>query len=179
MRFLLHTISFAFVLTFCSTVVYPKNTATGKHKKHHHPYNRCPIKRGKDKKLIKGYYYGVASFYHSKFNGRKTTNGERFSSKKMTCAHKSLRLGSYVEITNLANHRKIYVKVNDRLPPNSCRMVDLTRLAAIKLKMVHQGLAKVKMRVIPRSIGMAKVQEEMESFVINSSKKSHLIRNTP
>lgn len=129
--------------------------------KHHHPYNRCPIKRGVDRKLKDGYYYGTASFYHSKFNGRKTSNGERFSSKKMTCAHKSLRLGTYLEVTNLSNHRKIYVKVNDRLPPHSCRMIDLSRMAATKLHMVRQGLVRVKIKVIPKALGIQKKQEEL------------------
>lgn len=130
-----------------------------KHKKKH--YNHCPVKRGTDKKLVKGYYYGTASFYHSKFTGRKTSNGERFSPKKMTAAHRSLRLGTYVEVINLSNHQKVYVKINDRLPPRSCRMIDLSRSAASKLHMVHQGLAKVKMRVIPREEGIRKVKEEI------------------
>jgi rare lipoprotein A len=140
-------------------------------KKHHRPYNHCPVKRGTDKKLIKGYYYGTASFYHSMFNGRKTSNGERFNSKKMTGAHKSLRLGTYVEIYNLRNHRRVFVKINDRLPPNSCRMIDLTRASANRLNMIHQGLAKVKLRVVPKSLGRKKVKEEMEEEMKHELKK--------
>jgi len=147
-------------------------TLTKKHKKHRkrRHYNHCPVRRGSDKKLIKGYYYGIASFYHAMFNGRKTSNGEKFSSMKMTCAHRTLRLGTYVEITNLSNHRKIYVKVNDRLPPHSCRMVDLTRLAATQLKMIHQGLAHVKMRIVPKAVGYVKIREEMARLQKTSKK---------
>lgn len=134
-----------------------------KHKrKHHKPYNHCPVKRGTDKKLLNGYYYGTASFYHSMFNGRKTSNGERFNPKKMTAAHRTLRLGTYVEVINLRNKRRVYVKINDRLPPNSCRMIDLTRSAASRLNMIHQGLAKVKLKVIPKALGRKMVKEEME-----------------
>jgi len=158
---LLVLFSFLFFLgSFSESIRF--NTHTSKHKrKKHRAYNHCPVKRGVDRKLVKGYYYGTASFYHSMFNGRKTSNGEKFNPRKMTGAHKTLRLGTYVEVINLRNKRKVYVKINDRLPPNSCRMIDLTRSAASRLNMIHQGLAKVKLKVIPKALGQRKVMEEM------------------
>ncbi len=148
------------------------NYATKHHSNHHHSHNYCPLKKGKDKKLLNGYYYGTASFYHSRFNGRKTSFGERFSPEKMTCAHRTLPFGTYLEVTNLSNHRTVYVKVNDRLPPHSCRMVDLTRRAAHRLHMEYRGLAHVKIKIIPRKEGEVEVEKEM----LFSPKNSHSSR---
>jgi|GEM_PF-6653007 len=173
-RFLFLAVLFtSFLSTYGSNIELVSFPLVRKHKhhKHHKAYNHCPVKRGSDRKLVHGSYTGVASFYHSMFNGRKTSNGERFSSKKMTGAHRTLRLGTYVEVTNLRNHRKVFVKINDRLPPNSCRMIDLTRAAAVRLKMIHQGLAKVKMKVVPKELGRKMVKEEMEQELANKETK--------
>ena len=64
---------------------------------------------------------GVASYYHNKFNGRRTSNGEIFNNKNLTAAHKTLPLGTWVKVTNLNNDSVVIVKINDRLPKNSKR----------------------------------------------------------
>ena len=56
----------------------------------------------------------MASFYSNKFNGRKTANGEIFNNQKLTAAHNTLPLGTYVRVTNLRNGRSVVVKINDR-----------------------------------------------------------------
>ncbi len=87
---------------------------------------------------------GIASFYAKKFEGRKCANGEVFKHDKLTAAHKTLKLGSYVKVTNLRNDSCVIVKINDRLPKNSKRCIDLTMRAAKQLNFVQRGLTKVK-----------------------------------
>lgn len=101
-------------------------------------------KTGKNKKI----FYGQASFYSNKFQGRKTANGEIFDQKKMTCACNVLPLGTYIKVTNLRNGRTVVVKTNDRLHPRMKRIVDLTKAAATKLGFVSSGLTRVKVEVI-------------------------------
>ncbi|MBA3899803.1 MAG: septal ring lytic transglycosylase RlpA family protein [Bacteroidetes bacterium] len=91
---------------------------------------------------------GTASFYHQKFEGRKTSSGEVFSNKEYTAAHKSLPFGTYVKVTHLKNEKQVLVKINDRLPPKSTRMIDLSVAAATDLNMIRAGLAKVQIEVV-------------------------------
>ncbi len=89
---------------------------------------------------------GIASYYAESYNGRKTANGEIFQSSDMTAAHKKLPFGTKVKVTNLANGKTVKVRVNDRGPFVSGRIIDLTRAAAKKLDMVTAGVARVKIR---------------------------------
>src|SRR5436190_19734755 len=72
---------------------------------------------------------GTASWYGTRFDTHKTSSGERYSLLAMTAAHKTLPLPTYVEVTNLKNHRKIIVKVNDRGPFKPHRIIDLSYVA--------------------------------------------------
>lgn len=92
---------------------------------------------------------GIASYYHDKFVGRKTASGEIYSQDKMTAAHKSLPLGTWVKVTNLSNDSTVIVKINDRMPKSNGRSIDLTELAASKLNYLAKGLTKVRIEVIP------------------------------
>jgi rare lipoprotein A len=92
--------------------------------------------------------YGIASYYSNKFNGRKTANGEIFSQEKLTAAHNTLPLGTYVRVTNLRNKKSVVVKINDRLNARNKRLIDLTKLAAQKLGFVKSGLTRVKVEVL-------------------------------
>src|SRR3990167_694421 len=91
---------------------------------------------------------GTASWYGTKFDARRTSSGERYNMLAMTAAHKTLPLPTYVEVTNLENHRKIIVKVNDRGPFAENRIIDLSYVAARKLGMAGRGTAKVRVRAI-------------------------------
>lgn len=93
-------------------------------------------------------FYGQASFYSNKFNGRKTASGEIFSQTKYTCACNVLPLGTWVKVTNLKNGRSAIVKINDRIHPKMRRVVDLSRIAAQKLGYISRGLTRVKVEVI-------------------------------
>jgi len=92
-------------------------------------------------------FYGQASFYANKFNGRKTANGEIFSQKKFTCACNVLPLGTWIKVTNLSNGKSVVVKINDRIHPRMKRIVDLSKVAAQKLGYVSRGLTRVKVEI--------------------------------
>jgi rare lipoprotein A len=92
--------------------------------------------------------YGQASFYASKFQGRKTANGEIFNHEKLTAACNVLPLGTTIRVTNLKNGKTVVVKTNDRLHPKTRRLIDLTRAAAKKLGFISHGLTRVKVEVL-------------------------------
>ena len=92
--------------------------------------------------------YGIASFYADKFEGLVTSTGEKFSQKKLTAAHNSLPLGTWIRVTNLRNKKTVVVRVNDRLHHRNTRLVDLSREAAQRLGYISNGLAKVKVEVL-------------------------------
>lgn len=89
---------------------------------------------------------GLASWYGKKFHRKRTSSGERYNMYELTAAHKTLPLASRVLVTNLTNGRHVIVKVNDRGPFVSNRIIDLSYAAAKKLGMVGTGLAKVEVK---------------------------------
>jgi rare lipoprotein A len=93
-------------------------------------------------------FYGTASYYANKFNGRKTASGERFNQDKFTCACNVLPLGTWVKITNIKNGRSVVVKVNDRLHAKMNRLADLSRAGATKLGYISAGLTRIKLEVL-------------------------------
>lgn len=91
---------------------------------------------------------GIASWYGNKFHGRRTSSGERYDMYQMTAAHTQLPLPSYAEVTNLENGRSVVVRVNDRGPFHSNRVMDLSYVAARKLDMIGKGTAMVEIRAV-------------------------------
>ena len=95
---------------------------------------------------------GIASWYGTKFHGHTTSNGEIYSMYKMTAAHKTLPIPSYVQVTNLENGRKVIVRINDRGPFHPNRIIDLSYVAAKKLGIASNGTGLVEVRSIdPRN----------------------------
>jgi rare lipoprotein A len=86
---------------------------------------------------------GQASWYGWKFQGRKTATGESYDMNQLTCAHRSLPLGSWVRVTNLKNKKSIVVRVNDRGPALDNRIVDLSYAAAKAVGL--NGIGKVRL----------------------------------
>lgn len=86
---------------------------------------------------------GIASWYGTKFHGQHTANGEIYDLYAMTAAHKTLPLPSYVRVTNLDNSREVIVRVNDRGPFHSDRIIDLSYAAAQRLGFADRGTARV------------------------------------
>jgi rare lipoprotein A len=91
---------------------------------------------------------GEASWYGPRHEGRRTTSGEVFDSHKLTAAHASLPLGSYVRVVVQDTGRSIVVKVNDREPPHGVRCIDLSRAAAARLGIVNRGIANVTLQAV-------------------------------
>ncbi|MFP5228241.1 MAG: septal ring lytic transglycosylase RlpA family protein [Acidobacteriota bacterium] len=94
------------------------------------------------------YQLGVASWYGKFFEGRTTASGEPFDPSQLTCAHRTLPLGSVLRVTNLRNHKSVVVTVNDRGPVPEDRVIDLSKAAANALGFTDQGLAPVKVELI-------------------------------
>ncbi|MFN5911799.1 MAG: septal ring lytic transglycosylase RlpA family protein [Bacteroidota bacterium] len=86
---------------------------------------------------------GTASYYADKLNGRRTASGELFHNTNMTAAHKTLKLGTWVKVTNLSNDSTVVLKVNDRMGQSSPHCIDITTAAAKKLNFLGKGIAKV------------------------------------
>nr|WP_318837949.1 septal ring lytic transglycosylase RlpA family protein [Neiella holothuriorum] len=91
---------------------------------------------------------GNASWYGNKFHGHKTSNGEIYNMYAMSAAHKNLPLPSFVKVTRLDTGKQVIVRVNDRGPFHSGRIIDLSYAAAYKLDMLKLGTAKVKIEAI-------------------------------
>ena len=91
---------------------------------------------------------GQASWYGRKFHGHRTSSGETYDMFAMTAAHKRLPLPSYVKVTNLDNNRQVIVRVNDRGPFHSGRIIDLSYAAATKLGIAANGTGNVEIEVI-------------------------------
>ncbi len=91
---------------------------------------------------------GVASWYGKKFHGNLTSNRETYDMYKMTAAHKSLPLPTYVQVRNLRNNKTVVVRVNDRGPFVHNRIIDLSYSAALKLDMVADGTSLVEVNAI-------------------------------
>ena len=91
---------------------------------------------------------GLASWYGSKFHGRKTSSGEPFDMFALTAAHRSLPLPTYLRVTNLDNGRSTIVRVNDRGPFHADRVLDLSYAGAVKLGFENHGTARVRVEAI-------------------------------
>lgn len=91
---------------------------------------------------------GIASWYGSKFHGRKTSSGEIYNMNAMTAAHKTLPIPVYVRVKNLQNGRSVDVRVNDRGPFIEGRIIDLSFAAAKKLGITLTGTAQVEISVL-------------------------------
>ncbi len=85
-----------------------------------------------------------ASWYGPGFHGRKTANGEKFDQMSYTAAHKSLRFGTLLKITNPKNGKSIVVRINDRGPYIEGRDLDLSKAAAHELGLMRKGVARLK-----------------------------------
>jgi rare lipoprotein A len=131
------------------------------------PASDWPVKIGNPYQVMGQWYYpkddasydqtGIASWYGPNFHGLNTANGEVYDMEMVSAAHKTLPLPSYVEVTNLENGRRIVVRVNDRGPFVSDRIIDLSRRSAELLGVLRQGTARVRVRRVypPEDVRLA------------------------
>ena len=103
---------------------------------------------------------GTASFYAKKFEGRRTSSGQRYRATEHTAAHRTYPFGTLLEITNQDNGLKTIVRINDRGPHAKKRLIDLSYSAAKDLGLISSGTADVTLKVI--SLGKANDLEEYE-----------------
>lgn len=96
--------------------------------------------------LLPAQQRGKASYYSKKATGARTSDGSRLHHDSLTCAHRTYPMGTYLEVTNLSNGKKVIVKVNDRGPFRKGRIIDLSYRAAREIGMLQQGIAMVEVR---------------------------------
>lgn len=87
----------------------------------------------------------LATYYHRKFEGRRTTSGAKYRGKKFTAAHRTLPFGTMIKVTNPDNGKSVTVKVNDRGPFSKRLAIDLSESAAKEIGIYHKGIAKVNL----------------------------------
>lgn len=93
---------------------------------------------------------GQATFYGESFRGTTTASGERFDPEALTAAHRTLRLGTRVEVQSLRGPERVVVRINDRGPfGNPRRIIDVSVAAARRLNMLRAGVIPVRLRVLP------------------------------
>ncbi|MCX2740682.1 septal ring lytic transglycosylase RlpA family protein [Pontibacter anaerobius] len=98
---------------------------------------------------------GEASWYGSRYHGRKTSSGERYNKNDMTAAHKTLPFGTKVKVTNLENNQWVILRINDRGPFVGDRIIDVSEAAARKLDFHSQGIGNVKVEVLDSKAELA------------------------
>lgn len=108
---------------------------------------------------------GQASWYGPNFHGRRTANGELYDMYGVSAAHKTLPFDTEVRVENLANGKKLVVRINDRGPFIRGRIIDLSLGAARKLDMVEAGVVPVRLTVLRAGSGEYRL-EESDSYLI-------------
>jgi rare lipoprotein A len=114
---------------------------------------------------------GIGSWYGTKFNGLKTSNGDTYDMFAMTAAHPTLPLPCYVRVTNTQNNRSVIVRVNDRGPFHNGRIIDLSFTAAYKLGYVDQGSSPVRVElIIPDASAVTYADLSKDALAANDAK---------
>ena len=135
-----------------SAVGYQYNGASIKAERLHPSANMSYKVAGKRyspmKKVADFSQTGRASWYGNQFHGHRTSSGEAYNMNELTAAHKTLPIPSYAKVTNLANGKSVVVKINDRGPFHSGRVMDVSRAAAAKLGFLSRGTANVRIEQI-------------------------------
>lgn len=123
---------------------------------------------------------GRASWYGRKFHGQRTSSGDPYDMYKMTAAHPTLPIPSYARVTNPANGKQVIVRVNDRGPFHSDRIMDLSYTAALKLGYVMQGSAELEIeRILPAEIERMAANRQSSGADLSASSASVLPVDQP
>jgi rare lipoprotein A len=92
--------------------------------------------------------FGIASYYHDKFEGRTTANGDTFTQTNLTAASNTYPLNCWVRVTNRRNDKSVVVRITDRMHHLNTRLIDLSRSAAQELGFIARGLTRVKVEYL-------------------------------
>lgn len=133
------------------TVLGVTGTQTGKAEQ--------PTQQGPHQPQHHWYQIGRASWYGKFFQGQQTASGENYDMNAMTCAHRTLPMGSLVRVTNLRNHKSVVVRVNDRGPLPQNRIIDLSYKAARMLGFGRRGTAPVRVDLITPQLAQMTLPE--------------------
>ncbi|MFT4973697.1 MAG: rare lipoprotein A, partial [Saprospiraceae bacterium] len=125
---------------------------------------------------------GIASYYSDKFHGKPTASGELYNKNDMTGAHKTLPFGTIVKVTRMENGKSVRVKITDRGPFISGRIVEISRAAAKKIGLVKAGIAEVRLDVVKElaepavatapAIVPKPVEKEIAKITVETPKKT-------
>jgi len=133
-------VSFLFLISGCTSSLSRRQPA---------PLSSAPPVRPQTPVQPKTKGIGIASWYGPGFHGQPTASGEIYNQNALTAAHRTLPLGSRVQVTNLTNGKSVQVRITDRGPFIRGRAIDLSRGAAHKLGMVKSGLSRVRIQPLP------------------------------
>jgi rare lipoprotein A len=123
---------------------------------------------------------GVASWYGKKFHGQKTSSGELYDMYKITAAHPTLPIPSYARVTNVENGKQIIVRINDRGPFHSTRIIDLSYTAALKLGYLGKGSGVMEVeRLLPADIEKMAENRQNQATLLGSSTPEKDAINVP
>ncbi|GAA4298992.1 septal ring lytic transglycosylase RlpA family protein [Nibribacter koreensis] len=112
---------------------------------------------------------GKATYYASKYEGRKTSSGEKYDPSLPTAAHAYLPLNTYVKVENLSTGHVVVVKINDRMSKKSPFVIDLSKSAAQELNILGPGSKQVRITGITKEAALAYWQEEQDKHEQNRS----------
>lgn len=97
---------------------------------------------------------GLASYYHTRFHGRKSSSGRVHHSEELVAAHRTYPFGTFLRVTNLSNMKSVIVCVTDRGPHRKSRIIDVSANAAERLGFRQKGVTRVRLEVVPSPLDL-------------------------
>ncbi|WP_228286299.1 septal ring lytic transglycosylase RlpA family protein [Arcobacter vandammei] len=167
------------------------NNSPEMHRATMRPYSVFGIKYYPEIANIGDKFDGIASWYGPDFHSKKTSNGEIYNMYDMTAAHKTLPMNTVVKVDNLENGKSTIVRINDRGPFVSGRIIDLSNKAAHAINMVGKGTAKVRVTVLGFNgelqnnqaptveVVQAPKEEKIEQFEAIEIQEDNIVVSTP
>jgi rare lipoprotein A len=150
-----HILVILFLVTSLGAAQRPSKSSTA---------TKSPVSAAHSRKAKtpKPYQVGKASWYGKHFHGKKTASGETYNMFQFTAAHPQLPLGTLLKVTNLRNSRWVIVRVNDRGPVPSSRIIDLSYGAAQMLELRRKGVERVRLDIVePETLAMLQPPEAL------------------
>lgn len=137
-----------FCIFFCSVIIFISSCSSTKKLSETKSISSQSANLSDEEGFENVYEVGIASYYSSVFEGKTTASGEIYSGNELTAAHKTLPFGSVVKVRNLKNKKSVIVRINDRGPSKTDRVIDLSYKAAEILDMIRDGIVNVEIIII-------------------------------
>lgn len=142
----------ALIVALTNCVSVPRFTSRHERYNHETSTYKEDLSRYENAKVLET-EIGTASYYADQFNGKITYNGEVYDMFGLSAAHPTYQMGTVIRVTNLSNDRSAIIRVNDRMPYRSDRIIDLSLGCAQELDMVQVGITMVKVEVLEWGTG--------------------------